>query len=121
MPHADPDVAMWLNAHVGPLERVAVENWTGYRYLIRADILLNSESAHERQWLKERRGTLSLTDIWRFLVDRGFTYIVIPKDRIDDAISFSPPQLEVNVSFAGRNAAVLKITQNDNEGRLAKH
>ena len=112
LPFADSDVAIWLNTNVEPNNRVAVGNWGGYSYLLDSRILLRSESAEERQWLKEQRSSLSLADIWLFLVDRGFNYIVIPKDQIDDAIASSPAQLDVKVSFTGRNASVIRITQN---------
>ena len=111
LPYADSDVAMWLNTHVEPNNRVAVGNWGGYSYLLDSRILLRSESAEERQWLKQQRSSLSLADIWLFLVARGFNYIVIPKDQIDDVIASSPAQLDVKVSFTGRNASVIRITQ----------
>jgi hypothetical protein len=45
------DVATWLNGNVKAGERVALAGYKGSRYLLDVELLTNSESTDERQWL----------------------------------------------------------------------
>jgi len=117
------DVAAWLNRHVRPGERVALGNFKGHRYFVEPNVLLNAESTDEFQWLWDHGhwlygGSGSITplswisDFWRFYAERGFTYIVIAKNRVDDALSAWPSDMEgvrVQVAAVGQANTVLKI------------
>jgi hypothetical protein len=110
------DVSAWLNAHVQPGQRVALGSWSGYAYFVSPDHLLNSESAEELQWLWEHYGSRSpspwTADFWHFYARNGFTYVLVAKDLVDDALSVWPNDLaraRPQVAFVGRNDAVLRI------------
>jgi len=117
------DVASWLNTHVQYGERVALSNYKGHRYFIDSKVLLNSESAEEVQWLWDHGqwlygGSGSITplswspDFWLFYAAHGFTYFVVAKNRVPDAISAWPPHLlgtRLRVVAVGRNNDILKI------------
>ena len=57
VPHFGYDVAAWLNAHVQPRQRVALKDYKGHLYFVNSDIILNSESGEELQWLWEHRAS----------------------------------------------------------------
>ncbi len=117
------DVAAWLNGHVQPRERVALSNFRGHRYFLDPQVLLNSESVQEVQWLWDHgewqySGSASISPLswspnfWRFFVERGFTYVVVAKDHIDDALSTWPSNLQkarLRVAAVGRVNNVFKI------------
>ncbi len=117
------DVASWLNAHVQPGERVALGNYKGHRYFVDSNVLLNAESTEEFQWLWEHGqwlygGSGSVTpsswisDFWLFYTARGFTYIVVAKDHVRDALSAWPSTVvgaRLRVVAVGRANDVLKI------------
>jgi hypothetical protein len=108
-PNASSDVATWLNAHVQSGQRVALPNHDIYPYFVDPNILVNSESAGERQWLWEHRYSLSPSDVWHFYAQHGFTYVVVPKDRVDGAQSVRRDGVALNVAFVGREHAVLRM------------
>ena len=81
----------------------------GYLYFVNSDIILNSESGEELQWLWEHRDSLASSDVWRFYAQRGFTYIVMAKDRVDDDKSVWLQALGLQVAFVGQRNAVLRI------------
>ncbi len=64
------DVAVWLNAHRLPGERLALYGYRGYRYFLDAEALLSSESSKELQWLGDHGPLHSpsswTADLWRF-------------------------------------------------------
>jgi dolichyl-phosphate-mannose-protein mannosyltransferase len=117
------DVAVWLNAHVQPGERVGLANYKGNRYFVDSHVLLNSETAEEIQWLWEHgewrhdhSGSIAPSswapDFWHFYQSRGFTYIVIDKDRLQETIAAWPDnsaRLALEVAAMGRRSGVLKI------------
>lgn len=117
------DVAVWLNDHVEPGERVGLATYKGPRYFVDSQVLLNSESAEEIQWLWEhgewryvgwgRIAPSSWTpDVWHFYNSRGFTYIVVAKDRLQEAISAWPDNsagVPLEVAAMGRDNGVLKV------------
>jgi hypothetical protein len=123
------DMAAWLNTHVEPGQRVALGGYhTGYPYpyFLKSRLLSTSESAEELQWLWEhgdRKPSVSPTswtaDHWRFYISHNFTYVIIPKDRIDDALAAWPSDLlgvQVRVPFVGQNSGVLKIEKDGEIG-----
>ena len=115
VPHFGYDVAAWLNAHVQPGQRVALKDYKGHLYFVNSDILLNSESGEELQWLWEHRASLlssfyiASEDFWRFYAQRGFTYIIVAKDHIDDGKSVASHPVGLQVAFVGHQNAVLRI------------
>ena len=116
--HFGYDVAAWLNAHVQPRQRVALKDYRGYLYFVNSDIILKSESEEELQWLWEHRDNPSSSfyaaaeDFWRFYAQRGFTYIIVAKDRVGDDKSVWPHALGLQVAFVGHKNAVLRIESN---------
>ena len=50
------DAARWLNTNIKPDQRVAVQAFR-YKYLLDTDILMNSETREELQWLYENKST----------------------------------------------------------------
>jgi hypothetical protein len=111
IPHIGYDVAMWLNTHIRPGQRVALDNWDGFRYFVLPEILVNSESANELQWLWKHRGHLSPADFWSFYAQRGFSYVVIQKNRLDDVKAVWPDDRGLQIPFVGRQGAVLRIEE----------
>jgi hypothetical protein len=117
------DVAVWLNAHAKSGHRIALAHWGGLPYFLESSHLLNSESRAERQWLWEHQrkvaSSLWTEEIWRFYANQGFTYVVLAKNRVDEAMS-AWPGTEVKgiaaIAYEGRNFAVIKI----DDGFLAK-
>jgi len=132
------DVGAWMNARVLPGERVALGGYTGYPYFLRPEILLESESGQELQWLWEQGGRPSQSflrqhasersnigmkvaalasswtpDVWRFYVDHGFAYVVVPGTQLDTALGSWPSQLgaRLEVAFAGQYDRLLRITR----------
>jgi hypothetical protein len=117
------DVADWLNTHVRFGERVAIGNFNGHKYFIEPKLLLSSESPEEFQWLWEHgrwfyAGSGSITprvwnaDFWHLYVDQGFTYVVIRKDRLQNALSAWPANLREahpRVIIVGVDNAIVKI------------
>jgi hypothetical protein len=90
---------------------------------VSTNILLNSESAEELQWLWDRgkwiygdAGSIYPSnwraDLWRFYVRQHFTYVAVARDQIDNAVSAWPndiPDAQLRVDFMGRENVVLKI------------
>jgi len=140
------DVAVWLNARVQPGQRVALGGYRGYPYFLRPEILLESESGDELQWLWERGGRLSQSsprgralprstmgikaaalssswtpDVWRFYVDHGFAYVVIARNQLDAALGSWPSQVgaRLGVAFAGREDSLLRIARGKEAARLS--
>jgi hypothetical protein len=117
------DVAVWLNTHVQSGERVAIGNFGGYKYFVEPRLLLSTESAEEFQWLWEHgrwsyAGSGSITpkvwlaSFWSYYLERGFTYVVVAKDRMEDALSAWPSDLHTarpKVVIEGSESVVLKI------------
>ncbi|MGH7827002.1 MAG: hypothetical protein ACREQ7_17745 [Candidatus Binatia bacterium] len=107
------DLAMWLNARVQPGERVA--GWGGYSHLLKPDVLLNSESTNEFEWLWERCRcripSVWTGNLWHFYAERGFTYIVIAKNSIPRAIAVLPDNIAAEIPFVGGQDAVLRISK----------
>jgi hypothetical protein len=102
----DFDVATWLNTHVQPGQRVALNDYRSYPYFLNVDILLNSESAEEIQWLWERRDRLSLEETWAFYAQQGFTYVVVRKEHMDHALSSRVHAGELSIVFVGQEKMV---------------
>ena len=108
-----------------PGDRVALGNYKGHRYFVDPRVLLNSESAEELQWLWEHgtwrydgSGSIApsswTADFWRFYTDRGFTYVVVAKNRMQDALSTWPTNLEgvrLQIAAVGRENGILKIAK----------
>ena len=112
VPRFSYDMAAWLNEHVKPRQRVALDNCCTYRYFLNANILLNSESQEELQWLWERgnRPSHLAPEVWQFYRQRGFTYVGVPRARIDDALkTLKDHHIGAEVAFKGKNEAVLRI------------
>lgn len=103
------DVALWLNANVRPGERVALKEYGGYFYFLNGDVLLNSESANELQWLWERRDYLSMTEVCSFYAQRGFTYVVVRKEHMQDKLSLSLDGGNLHIVFVGQVKMVGRI------------
>ena len=103
------DVAAWLNVHVQPGQRVALKDYGGYFYFLSADILLSSESAEELQWIWERRGHLSITEVWNFYAQRGFTYVVVRKADVNNVLSLQLKDSELQIVFIGQKKIIGRI------------
>jgi hypothetical protein len=107
------DVATWLRAHVKEGERVALGGWAGYPYFVEPVHLLSSESATELQWLWNQNRKfyppLGTEEFWRFYVDRGFTYVLIGKNLLSEALQVGSDRVEVEVVFVGQQDAVVKL------------
>jgi hypothetical protein len=119
VPHFGYDVAAWLNSHAQTGQRVALGAWSGHPYFMSPNHLLNSESTEELEWLwthcRCRSPAVWTTDFWHFYARQGFTYVIVAKDSVAEAISVwsndfgeEPPQ----VAFVGRNNVVLRLEQN---------
>ncbi|HWO41820.1 MAG TPA: hypothetical protein VNO43_08470 [Candidatus Eisenbacteria bacterium] len=108
----------WLNKHIKHGERIA--GWYGYSHLLRPDILLNAESADEFRWLWDRCRCRAParwnSDFWRFYVERGFTYVIVARRSVDEALAALPHGTTVDLAFVGRNEAVLRIGNRRDEG-----
>jgi hypothetical protein len=118
------EVAGWLNAHVQPGQRVALNESILPRYFVRPDILWHSESSVELQWLWEHRGRLAPADFWQFHAEHAFNYVVIAKDRTNSAttawlvwprvhnvLTALPHDRKIEVAFEGGQDTVLRIAQ----------
>ena len=103
------DVATWLNTHVQPGHRVALNGYGNYYYFINADILLSAESAEEQQWLWDRRNHLTITDVWNFYAKRDFTYVVVGKEHMNNALSLKLNEGELHIVFVGQKKMVGRI------------
>jgi hypothetical protein len=103
------DVATWLNANVQQGQRVALKEYGGYFYFFNAEILLNSESAEELQWLWDRRHNLPITEEWNFYATRDFSYIVIRKEHIKNILPIKLNDSELNIVFIGQKKLVGRI------------
>lgn len=110
------EVSAWLNAHMQPGQRVALYTSWIYPYFMDPTHLLNSESAEELQWLWEHYGSLSpsswTADFWHFYARNGFTYVIVAKELVDEAVAAWPDNLargQPQVVFVGRNAVILRI------------
>jgi hypothetical protein len=91
---------------------VALKHCCAYRYLFNANILLNSESQEELQWLWENQSKLSLSNsqLWQFYAQRNFAYVAIPQSRVDDALQIlNDNHIGGEVVFVGKDEAVLRI------------
>jgi hypothetical protein len=103
------DIATWLNTHVQQGQRVALNEYGGYYYFFDADILLNSESAKELQWLWDRRDYQPITEVWDFYAQRGFTYVIIKKEHIGNTLSLSLDNGELHIVFVGQKKMIGRI------------
>jgi hypothetical protein len=120
VPHFGYDVAAWLNSHVQTGQRVALGAWSGHPYFVSPNHLLNSESAEELQWLwthcRCRSPAVWTADFWHFYARNGFTYVIVAKDSVVEAVSVWSNDLEgerPQVAFVGRNNMVLRLEQNN--------
>lgn len=119
------DVAVWLNAHVREGERVAVSNYNGHKYFVEPRLLLRSENADELQWLWENGqwhyapgGRIApsawRSEFWRFYVERGFSYVIVAKEGIGEALSVWPkdlPSAGFHVVMRGALNDIVKLTR----------
>lgn len=119
------DVAVWLNAHVGQGERVAVNNYNGHKYFVDSRLLLSSEDANELQWLWENGewryapgGRIApaawRSEFWRFYVERGFSYVIVSKEGVGEALSVWPkdlPNTSLQVVMSGALNDIVKLTR----------
>jgi hypothetical protein len=112
------DVASWINTHVNPGQRVALAHWIGYPYFLELRHLLNSESQAELQEFWERHRSLTVphwtAEIWRFYKKRGFTYVVVRRNLMDEAWSAwskDSDSMRLTIEFVGKNDAVFKIEE----------
>ena len=131
------DVATWLNTHAQRGARVALAGYTGFSYFVDPDILLQSESASELQWLWKQGDTVadarsrtslpatSTADlkakllssswspaVWRFYTRNGFVLVVVPRATLPLAVTAWPGQVrdtQLRVAFLGREDAVLAL------------
>jgi hypothetical protein len=104
-------VAEWLNANVEPGQRVGIYNCCTFRYFLNPDVLLNSESKEEMQWLWENESRLSPSNplFWEFYAKRGFTYVVIPTSKVDEALKVLERNIGGEIVFTEAAEAVLRI------------
>jgi hypothetical protein len=105
------DVATWLNTHKQPGQRVALHEYGGYYYFLDPEVLLDSESAEELQWLWERRDHASVTEAWNFYARRGFTYVVVRKEHMSNASSFRLDEGELHIVFVGQKKMIGRIAK----------
>jgi hypothetical protein len=105
------DVATWLNTHIQPGQRVALNEYGGYYYFLDAEVLLDSESAEELQWLWDRREHHSITEAWNFYARRGFTYVVVRKEHMNNALSFRLDEGELRIVFVGQKKMIGRIAK----------
>jgi hypothetical protein len=107
------DVAIWLNSHMQLGQRVAFAGWNGYPYFVSPVHLLNSESVKDFQSLWQFCHCIApetwTADFWNFYAVRDFTYTVIAKELVPNAVAVLPHNMKVEVAFMGRNDAVLRI------------
>jgi hypothetical protein len=117
------DIAVWLNSNVRSGERVAISNFNGYKYFVDPRLLLNTESADEFQWLWNHgrwfyAGTGSIAPrlwretFWRFYLERNFTYVVVTKGRLEEALAAWPDDIQTvrpRVVIEGSESVVIKI------------
>jgi len=103
------DVSVWLNTHVQPGQRVALNEYNGYYYFLNNDILLNSESAEELQWLWDHHNHLPITEEWKFYAKHGFTYIITRKEYMSDIASLSLDEGELHIVFVGQKKMIGRI------------
>jgi hypothetical protein len=110
------DVGTWLEGHVRPGQRVAFGGWSGYGYFASPAQLLTSESTAELQRLWEQHGRLSpspwTADWWRYYAGNGFTYVIVRRPLLDEALQAWPSDLSGHgprLVFVGRDDAVLSI------------
>ena len=103
------DVATWLNAHVQPGQRVGLRDYGNFFHFLQTDILLRSETAEESQWLWQHWDSLSMTEIGDFYARRGFTYVVMEKDRMPQASSWPLHDGELRILFVGQKKMVGRI------------
>jgi hypothetical protein len=106
---SDYGIIKWLNAHVEPGERVAMKDWRGYKYLVHPDILLNSESAEELQWLHERGNTASLAQLHQFYVQHGFSYIIRNKQWRHTISRASEKDLQIEAIYTGDTNSIFQL------------
>ena len=100
-----------------------MSNFEGHRYFLNPEILLNSETRQELQWLWEhgewsyrRKGSISpllwKKEFWEFYKKKGFVYIVVDRARVGEATSVWDSDAmgaRIRVSFLGERDAVLRI------------
>jgi hypothetical protein len=103
------DVIAWLNANVGAGERVVLSNWRAYKYLLNPDILLNSESSQELQWLSDNAERLSRPEQWRYYAQQSFSYMIVSREEGRFLPSLATPELGIRLVYAGTNDSVLKL------------
>jgi hypothetical protein len=103
------DIAIWLNAHVQPGQRVALKEYCNYYYFINVDILLNSESSEEHQWLWDGRNHLTITETLNFYAKHGFTYVVMGKEHMNNTLSLRLSDGELHIVFVGQTKVIGRI------------
>ena len=111
LPYTGYDIAEWLNAHVQPGQRVALGIWGGYTYFVKPRILFDAGSTEEYEWFWKHRDRPLAPDSWSFYTQRGFTYVVVAKNSINEPISGVPDSIRLKVVFMGQKDAVLKIEE----------
>jgi hypothetical protein len=103
------DVASWLNSHVQPGQRVALKEYGGHYYFINEEILLNSESSEELQWLWNHRDRIDIIETCNFYEKHGFTYVIIRKEHMQNSLRLMLNESELHIVFIGRNKMVGRI------------
>jgi hypothetical protein len=103
------DIGLWLNTYVQPGQRVALEEYDGYYYFINEDILLNSESMEELQWLWDHRDNTNFIDVCNFYAKRGFTYVVLRKEYMNDISQLTLNENKLRIVFVGQKKMIGRI------------
>jgi len=103
------DIGLWLNTYVQPGQRVALEEYDGHYYFINEDILLNSESMEEIQWLWDHRDNTNFIDVCNFYAKRGFTYVVIRKEHMNDMSQLILNEVKLRTVFVGQKKLIGRI------------
>jgi hypothetical protein len=117
-PQAEFRLSQWLNKNVKDQERVALQDFSGYRYLLAPPILLNSETARELQKINEvmvlEKSNKELWKIrWKIYQENGFRFIVIKNDELEIASSYAfdngiPPGVIIKV-YSDESLSVLML------------
>jgi hypothetical protein len=103
------DVASWLNNHVQQGQRVALKEYGGYYYFINEEILLNSESSEELQWLWDNRNHINITEVFDFYAKHGFTYVVIRKEHMNNTLPLILNGNKLHIVFVGQKKMIGRI------------
>jgi hypothetical protein len=103
------DIAVWLNTHVQPGQRVALKSYDGHKYFINEQILLSSETYEDLQWLWDNIDHNNIVEEYNFYARRDFTYMVINKEHMGNALPFILNEKKLHVVFVGQKKMIGRI------------